>query len=156
MSRPDPRADPLPPKELVLEACSGRLGSEHPVLRMALELARLHATAERAVDARDLLHRRMALIRGIDRWLACQLPPARGGAHLHTESVGTVIDRLARYSSSARSALVFDDAPVERHYAWRRLAELAVGYADLSHEVSTGVRRVPDLGNLRLIGSDQT
>jgi hypothetical protein len=29
--------------------------------------------------------------------------------------------------------------------AWQRLAELTVGYTDLSFEISAGVRRLPDL-----------
>lgn len=146
--RPDPSAEPLPPKDLVLEACTGRLITDHPVLRSAHELAHLHIAAQRVPDARNLLHRRLELIRRIDHWLARELPPAHGGAHLHTESVGAVVDRLARYTASARLSLLSDDTTVERHYAWHRLAELAVGYGDLAYEVGAGIRRIPDLGHL--------
>ncbi|NEW40207.1 DUF4254 domain-containing protein [Nocardia cyriacigeorgica] len=149
MRGPDPSAEPLPSKDLVLEACTGRLITDHPVLCSANELAYLHIAAQRVPDARNLLHRRIELIRHIDCWLARELPPAHGGAHLHTESVGAVVDRLARYTASARMSLLSDDTVLERHYAWQRLAELAVGYSDLAYEVGAGIRRIPDLGHPR-------
>ncbi|WP_245839092.1 DUF4254 domain-containing protein [Nocardia donostiensis] len=91
--------------------------------------------------------RRAELIHGIDCWAATQLPPAHGGAHMHTESLGAVIDRLARYAVLARIALTTDTTELELHHAWKRLAELALGYCDMASELAAGLRRLPDLGD---------
>ncbi|MGY2062642.1 DUF4254 domain-containing protein, partial [Nocardia gipuzkoensis] len=98
-----------------------------------------------SVTAADTIDRQRAqLVHDIDRWVATELPVAPGGARLHTETVGTVIDRLAQFSALAYLALtttpdwLADDA-------WRRLAELANAYVDLATEVSAGRCRLPKL-----------
>ncbi|MQY30102.1 hypothetical protein NRB56_57000 [Nocardia sp. RB56] len=141
--------EPLPPKHRLLDACRG-LPVEHGpdahfVLRCACRLAELHeqrmATEPGTVTEID--HDRARLVHDIDRWVARELPTAHGGARMHTETVGTVIDRLAQFSAQAYSTLL--GAPEWMvHDAWRRLSELAVAYEDLATEVSTGVCRLPD------------
>ena len=142
--------DPLPSKRLLLDACAGRRSGNHPVLWAASELGRVHAALRAAGGGRELAIRRSGLIRHIDRWLATELPSAHGGAHMHTESVGVVVDRLARYSVLARAALAEGHTEPELHSAWHRLSELALGYRDLAVQVVTGSRRLPDLGDPEL------
>ncbi|MEV0294892.1 DUF4254 domain-containing protein [Nocardia sp. NPDC050710] len=143
--------DPLPSKELILESCAGQHSVAHPVLWAAGELAQAHRTLRVSTGPRgEIAIRRAGLIRHIDRWLATELPTAHGGAHMHTESIGAVVDRLARYSVLARAALSEGATEPERHRAWHRLSELALGYRDLAFEVAAGLRRLPDLGDPEL------
>ncbi|MRH88191.1 hypothetical protein GFY24_12175 [Nocardia sp. SYP-A9097] len=48
---------------------------------------------------------RACLVHDIDCWVASRLPIAHGGARRHTESVGVVIDRLARFWVLAHATL---------------------------------------------------
>lgn len=138
--------EPLPPKEHILEACRALPPSDHPVLASAHLLAGLHRQRLYAdFDITIELDRHRArLIMAIDRYLADELPPPRGEAHLHTETVGMVVDRIAQYSVKAHETLRSDPEWVV-HDAWHRLAELALGYEDLVYEVSAGLRRLPAL-----------
>ncbi|WP_406280392.1 DUF4254 domain-containing protein [Nocardia sp. NBC_00881] len=136
----------LPTRSQLLHACrDGNPLPDHPVLRRARELAALHARSLGAVPAvvADLDEQRAHLVRDIDRWAEVRLPPAHGGAYLHTESLGAVIDRLARLSARAYAALA-DDAEWDLWFAWERLAESAVAYEDLATELATGRRRLPN------------
>ncbi|WP_330232049.1 DUF4254 domain-containing protein [Nocardia sp. NBC_00508] len=137
----------LPSKDFVLEACTGRIRLPHPLLEAAYELAALHeARLDTPYPAREEIDRhRTRLTRHIDRWVASALPQAMGAAYLHTETVGAVVDRLARYSVLAHTALHRDTRQPEMHYAWQQLAELALGYGDLSFELTAGRRRLPTL-----------
>ncbi len=134
----------LPPKDLLLQACRGLEPGEHFVLRRACRLAELHEHRLSVSAAAEIDRQRAQLVHDIDRWVAMELPVAPGGARLHTETVGTVIDRLAQFSALAYLALtttpdwLADDA-------WRRLTELANAYADLATEVSAGRCRLPRL-----------
>ena len=135
----------LPAKNLILAACRGDVRDDHPVLRWASDLSDLHQQLSGANEsARDEIDCwRGELIRDINRWVARQLPPSLGCARMHTESLGAVIDRLARLSASAHAALA-GIGEWELIEAWERLAELAIGYEDLTDEVSTGRRRLPN------------
>ncbi|MCP2290265.1 DUF4254 domain-containing protein [Nocardia amikacinitolerans] len=139
--------EPLPSKKHVLRAFRAKPSEEHPVLQSAHTLGELHVRRLRTeADATgDIDQRRVHLVLGIDRWVATELPPAHGGAHMHTESVGMVIDRLAQFSARAFASLVSEPDWVV-HDDWERLAELALGYQDLALEVSAGIRRLPYLG----------
>ncbi|MEV0706476.1 MULTISPECIES: DUF4254 domain-containing protein [Nocardia] len=144
--RPGTPSNLFPSKELLLDSCAGKRGASHPVLWAAGELALAHTELRTAAGPRgEIAIRRTSLVRHIDRWLAAELPSAHGGAHLHTESVGAVVDRLARYSVLARGALTDRHPEPELHHAWHRLSELALGYRDLAFEVGAGLRRIPDL-----------
>ncbi|WP_245721902.1 DUF4254 domain-containing protein [Nocardia crassostreae] len=113
-------------------------------MRAAHHLAELHerrlaATPEQLAD---LESRRTDLVRQIDCWVTAQLPPSHGAARVHTETLGAVIDRLARLTAHAFSALAGTSGQ-ELTAVWQNLAELAVGYEDLASEVTTGHRRLP-------------
>ncbi|MFI9510766.1 DUF4254 domain-containing protein [Nocardia sp. NPDC052566] len=140
----------LPSKEQVLEACRAVPRTTHPVLDAAHQLAGLHRQRLRAVPGRtgEIDQHRARLVLTIDQWVAAEAPVPHGGAHLHTETVGTVIDRIAQFSTHAYEIML--SAPNRAvHDAWERLAELALGYQDLADDVSTGHRRLPDLGTPR-------
>ncbi|WP_454198060.1 DUF4254 domain-containing protein [Nocardia sp. Marseille-Q1738] len=137
----------LPSKHLVLEACTGSIRQPHPILEAAYELAALH---EARLDTpyagrQEIDHHRTRLTRHIDRWVASALPQAMGAAYMHTETIGAVIDRLAKYSVFAHTALHRDTQQPHIHYVWQQLAELSLGYGDLSFELAAGTRRLPNL-----------
>ncbi|WP_040868197.1 DUF4254 domain-containing protein [Nocardia exalbida] len=138
-------SDGLPTRSQLLHACREDAPlAGHPVLLRARTLADLHFRRIRmdrgcrcgADGQRD------RLIRDIDRWIGVRLPTARGGAYLHTESFGSVVDRLARLSACAYAAMA-DDQEWDLWFAWERLAEAAVAYEDLVSELSSGRRRLP-------------
>ncbi|MGW5143266.1 DUF4254 domain-containing protein [Nocardia beijingensis] len=142
--------EPLPTKELVLRACRTAPRRAHPVLEAAHLLAGLHQRRLRRElgSANDIDQHRARLVLAIDRWVATQTPPPHGGAYMHTETVGMVVDRLAQFSACAHGIL--SGAPEWAvHNAWERLAELALGYEDLAYEVVAGVRRLPYLSGPR-------
>ncbi|MFE7742894.1 DUF4254 domain-containing protein [Nocardia sp. NPDC057455] len=135
----------LPTRNELLQACrEGAPPPGHPVLLRARTLAELHMRRLRAGEAGvcDIDERRARLMRDVDRWVEVRLPAARGGAYLHTESVGSVVDRLARLSACAYAAMA-DDQEWDLWFAWERLAELAIAYEDLVTELNSGRRRLP-------------
>ncbi|WP_306356757.1 MULTISPECIES: DUF4254 domain-containing protein [unclassified Nocardia] len=133
---------PFPIKREMLAACRGDASDTHPLLPIARELSEIHQRLLTVDDdTRAAIDRRRAeLIHVIDAWVALELPPALGCARLHTETMGAVIDRLAEFSACALEALSVGG---DSFIAWERLAELAVGYEDLTAEVSSGRRRLP-------------
>jgi len=140
----------LPPKHLLLEACRGLTYDGHPVLKCACRLSELHEQRLSAAPGPtlDIDRDRAQLVSDIDRWVATELPRAHGGARMHTETVGTVIDRLAQFSALAYLSLTHEPDRVI-HDAWRRLSELAVAYDHLAGEVTAGLCRLPDLSGHR-------
>ncbi|MEU6585131.1 DUF4254 domain-containing protein [Nocardia sp. NPDC046763] len=136
---------PLPPKHLLLQACRGLPPDDHPVLRCAGLLADLHERRLTRAGGTDRIdHDRARLVHDIDCWVAAELPKAARDAHLHTETVGTVVDRLAQFSALAYLTLAMspDDAV---HDAAQRLTELAIAYEHLAGELAAGRRRLPNL-----------
>ncbi|MFI5781954.1 DUF4254 domain-containing protein [Nocardia sp. NPDC051570] len=85
------------------------------------------------------------LVHEIDCWVAAEMPLPVSAASMHTETLGMVVDRLARYSVDAYVALAAGLPEWRLHHAWKRLAELSIGYADLSSEIGCRTRRLPDL-----------
>ncbi|NNH72983.1 DUF4254 domain-containing protein [Nocardia uniformis] len=136
--------DLLPSKNRLLAACRGDVQDHHPLLQWASQLSEIHQRLLGTDESSrtEIEQRRIGLVRDINQWVAQQLPPSLGCARLHTESLGTVIDRLAKFTAYAHAALT-STAEWELWDAWERLAELAVGYEDLKDEVSTGRRRLP-------------
>ncbi|MGW4089512.1 DUF4254 domain-containing protein [Nocardia sp. NPDC004750] len=135
----------LPTRSQLLHACrEDSPPPGHPVLLRARTLTELHIRrirVNRECGCGGDEHRTQ-LIRDIDRWVEVRLPTARGGAYLHTESFGSVVDRLARLSACAYAAMA-DDQEWDLWFAWERLAESAVAYEDLVSELSSGRRRLP-------------
>ncbi|WP_280259770.1 DUF4254 domain-containing protein [Nocardia abscessus] len=135
----------LPTRSELLQACrEDAAPSDHPVLLRVRALAELHVLRLRVGQAGvcDIDGRRARLIRDVDRWVGPRLPAARGGAYLHTESLGSVVDRLARLSACAYAAMA-DDQEWDLWFAWEQLAEVAVAYEDLVTELRSGRRRLP-------------
>lgn len=98
------------------------------------------AANKRRIDA--LNARRVALVEQIDAWVTERLT-FRAGESLHTETVGTVIDRMAIAWVRA-TTLINSDAPRDHaRIALRQLAELATAYDDLVRDVAAGRRRLP-------------
>ncbi|WP_369690349.1 DUF4254 domain-containing protein [Nocardia miyunensis] len=136
--------EPLPTKYEVLHACRGVGFDRHPILRAAHTLTELH---ERRLGAgcaatAEMDRERALRVAEIDRWVTASLPPAHGAAHVHTETLGAVVDRLAQFTAAAFAALA-NSTDWRLGDAWERLAELAVGYEDLITELQSGRRRLP-------------
>ncbi|WP_433662999.1 DUF4254 domain-containing protein [Nocardia sp. CA-128927] len=127
----------------MLQACRG-MRADHPLLGAARELTSLHQ--RRLTAAHETIHEideyRTRQVRDIDRWVTAHLPVAPGGAYLHTETIGAIIDRLAQHTARAYAALA-DESDWDLWFVWERLAELAVGYEDLIEELTAGRRRLP-------------
>lgn len=144
----------LPTSDLLLRACRGHRVIGGPLLWFARDLAVLH---ERRLIGRggaepdntpavviEIDRRRTELVMAIDDWISRSVPQHRLGATLHTETVGSVIDRIAEASVRAHHALMTMDANDELlHIAWHHLAELADAYDDLITDVLAGRRRLP-------------
>ncbi|TLF81268.1 DUF4254 domain-containing protein [Nocardia cyriacigeorgica] len=133
----------------LLAAIRGHHVPDHPVARLASRLGAAHRSElDATADPADLLWRRTGLIAAIDLWLTARLPVPRPGAPLHTESAGTMIDRIAGAQVHAyRLLMTVPPADPRVHSAWHRLAELVTGYTDCATEVVRGQRRLPILGD---------
>ncbi|QIS14466.1 DUF4254 domain-containing protein [Nocardia arthritidis] len=144
MTYPDKRMI-LPGKELLIAACRGLPHDDHPMLEAAGELAQLHEIRERTpmCEMDKLDRRRTQLIRAIDRWVTLATPVPDAAAQPHTETVGQLVDRLARLTAQAFVPLAQAPEPVF-YDAWVRLVELADTYQDLVEELRVGTRRLPD------------
>lgn len=109
------------------------------------------AVCKRLID--QLNARRVALVEQIDEWVGNQIHSG-ADASLHTETLGSVVDRLAiawvRASRLIKSGGVRDGATV----ALRQLAELADAYDDLVGDVAAGHRRLPAWRSLKSYWSE--
>ncbi|MFI6999169.1 DUF4254 domain-containing protein [Nocardia sp. NPDC050175] len=142
--------------------------NRHSVLSAARQLVECHERRNKAIEAahapdaaegrvaacsllvEDIDGHRAELVGRIDTWVADNVEH-RGGASLHTETLGAVIDRLAAKWIAAQRALRRTPQqrthPVqvdgEAHLQWCRLAELTDGYRDLITDVTEHRRRLP-------------
>ncbi|MET7771429.1 DUF4254 domain-containing protein [Nocardia sp. NPDC005366] len=133
---------PLPSKDMVASACAGIVALDHPVLHAARELGELHQAREHTnVDAFDC--ERTRLVGRIDEWVAAVIPATLGAAYLHSETVGMIVDRLARLSVDARAADAEPGSVSCPGRARDRFTELADAYGDLAFEIARGTRRLP-------------
>jgi hypothetical protein len=153
----------LPRSASIIEAFRDTTSRDHPgqhVLDTANDLAAHHqrqwhaedasrtpdASAEDIAASKQLIDelnaRRVALVEQIDQWVAGQIH-SRADASLHTETLGSVIDRLAIGWVRAKSLMNTNDARDRARLALRQLAELADAYDDLIRDVAAGHRRLP-------------
>jgi Protein of unknown function (DUF4254) len=155
----------LPRSASIIEAFRDTTSGDHPsqhVLDTANELAAHHhhqqqwqaedmsracgastediAASKRLID--ELNARRVALVEQVDGWVASQIL-SRTDASLHTETLGSVIDRLAIAWVRANSLINSGDTRDRARLALRQLAELADAYDDLIRDVASGHRRLP-------------
>lgn len=137
----------VPGRDMLLAAFRGLPHDDHPMLEAAGELAQLHELRERTPvsEMAKLDRRRAQLVRGIDRWVTLAMPVPGTAALPHTETVGQIVDRLARMTSQAFVPL--SQAPEAVFYdAWVQLNELADTYQDLIDDLRDGTRRLPESG----------
>ncbi|WP_433710722.1 DUF4254 domain-containing protein [Nocardia sp. CA-084685] len=134
----------VPERDMLLAACRGLPHEDHPILEAAGELAQLHEIRERTpvCEMAKLDRRRDQLVRSIDLWVALVIPVPSSQAQLHSETVGQLVDRLARLATEAFVPL--SAAPEAVFYeAWVQLNELADSYQDLVDGLCDGARRLP-------------
>lgn len=138
----------LPTAPQLLCAFQGRRFQDRVLLRSAHALAELH---ERRAVVRDPMLiteidcRRDELVDDINDWVEQELPQHRNGAALHTESLGAVVDRMARSWVEANQVIDHEGAASDNtHKHWYHLAELVDGYTDLVIDVAGGRRRLPE------------
>lgn len=145
-----PTVGGLPTAPQLLSAFQGRRTSEHEPFRSAHALAELHERRLRSAVPADLPEidaRRADLVIRIDEWIAREAPEHRDGAALHTETLGAVVDRMARSWVAANQAIDVEGACSDKtHKHWYHLAELVDGYTDLVTDVAGGRRRLPGQG----------
>lgn len=113
------------------------------------------AAIKRTIDTMNM--RRSGLIEELDAWVGDQLPQDRASP-LHTETLGSVIDRLCiAWVRSQKLRLKNSDSlgPTTSRreiQAERQLAELADAYDTLLAEILDGKRQVPDWRLLKSYG----
>ncbi|WP_433678685.1 DUF4254 domain-containing protein [Nocardia sp. CA-119907] len=135
----------LPDKDVMVAVCRGLPAIvDHPIIDWVGELGHWHGLylQRNLTDSKVFDGHRARLAREIDRWVNLN-PVALAGACLHTETFGSVVDRLAYLC-----ALAFH-APSEmlrggaRFDAELLVQDLADGYQILNVQVSQGHRRLP-------------
>lgn len=104
------------------------------------------AACKRLID--DLNSRRVMLVERIDDWVAREIR-CQADASLHTETLGSVVDRLAIAWVRTNSLVSAVDARDRARLALRQLAELAGAYDDLVRDVALGRRRLPTWRSLK-------
>ncbi|MFC4374782.1 hypothetical protein ACFO5K_11795 [Nocardia halotolerans] len=134
----------LPGRDMLLAALRGLPHDDHPVLDAAGELAVLHQLRERVPvrEAAGIDRRRWQLMRAIDRWVILAAPVPFAAADEHCETLGGLVDRLARHSALAFVALAGAPEPVF-YDEWVRLDDLADSYQRLIDDLWAGVRSLP-------------
>jgi hypothetical protein len=154
------REPTLPQSASIIEAFRSGTEPADELLRLAARLAHQHqhqwaaetvsrdpsATAEqiaaskRRIDALNAA--RAALIEQLDDRIARRISTGAGQMPLHTETIGSVIDRLG--IAWVRTGSLLDNGAKERaRQALNQLRELATAYDDLVREITAGTRRVP-------------
>ncbi|WP_171050232.1 DUF4254 domain-containing protein [Nocardia cyriacigeorgica] len=121
-----------PGQDDLLSAIRGHHIGCHPLDGWAADLGIVHTQLLDYPDMALLRHRRERLIAMIDSWLTPRLPRPHRTAICHSESMGTLIDRIAAAQVQAWIRLMRQPADhPDVHDAWYRLAELVETYTDL-------------------------
>ncbi|MFE3058780.1 DUF4254 domain-containing protein [Nocardia sp. NPDC059239] len=135
----------IPGKNVLLAALRGWESFDHLFLDAAADLVELHY---RLLTDQDRYGtgagaERVGLVHDIDCWVVLAAPLPYMAARLHTESIGVVIDRLARLSAQL---WVTADDPSDTQFEeiWIELDELATAYQQLADDVLAGICRLPD------------
>ncbi|MEV0359400.1 DUF4254 domain-containing protein [Nocardia sp. NPDC050697] len=147
---PVPSRDPTPPllpsAEELCSAIRGHHIAPHPVTRFAGELGHLYQQPHARPSECNCRREELAL--AVDLWASGNLPIPYPDARLHTETLGAVIDHLARTQTHAYHLLMTTDdvsAP-HVHAAWYQLAELVDGYTELALALTQRSTRLPAPG----------
>ncbi|MEV6426363.1 DUF4254 domain-containing protein [Nocardia sp. NPDC051463] len=135
----------LPGRDLLLAAIRGWEYDFQPLLNAAYALTRWHRRAVTFTDAiqfEPVVGQRIGLMCGIDRWVEAVIPTPHADAFLHTETVGSVVDRLALISAMLSAA---EEQPDNTSFEdiWIQLDDIADGYQDLVDDLCARTRRVP-------------
>ncbi|MGY2090484.1 DUF4254 domain-containing protein [Nocardia gipuzkoensis] len=147
MASPDEVVRILPSGESLLSAIRGHHVDGHRLTRFAAEFGRLYQRSPARLG-RGCRCGSDELVLAVDTWAAMNLPVPHSGARLHTETLGAVIDRLARSQVRAYHLLMtVDVSDPQVHAAWYRLAELVDGYTDLADALTQRSVRLPALGD---------
>ena len=121
--------------------------------RVSVHDDRLLADLKRRIDAMNMVRSR--LIDEIDAWVAANVPQ-NVRASLHTETLGSVIDRLCIALVRANRLQKAPRSSARSELARRQLTELASAYDHLTCEILSGSRRVPDWRTLKSYGPSAT
>jgi uncharacterized protein DUF4254 len=92
--------------------------------------------------------RRVELVERIDDWIARHVPQRAKGT-LHTETLGSVVDRLAIAYVRCENLTAADSVGADARAAIRQLGELASAYDCLVSDVIAGRRRLPEWRSLK-------
>lgn len=148
---------------VVRDDATTELCDAHPVLTVGARLAEQHrrqwaaedlsrspgasdaavAGTKRRIDQLNLL--RAHCVDEIDAWCDTHLPESTVDAPLHTETVGSVVDRLAIAAVRA--------SQLRTARAGAQLEELAHAYSTLISDITAGRRRVPSWRTLKAYGT---
>lgn len=106
------------------------------------------AASKRTIDGLNMA--RVDLVDQIDEWVSRRVH-SRETASLHTETLGSVVDRLA--IAWVRSNNLTTSGPSDRaRLALTQLVELADSYDDLVRDIASGQRRLPAWRQLKSYG----
>ncbi|GAB3209143.1 hypothetical protein GCM10027294_22350 [Marinactinospora endophytica] len=109
------------------------------------------AVSKRRIDAFNA--RRISLVEQIDTWAGSRVANVTEEASLHTETLGSVVDRLA--IAWVRANNIRESGNRDRaRLALRQLMELADAYDDLVRDIGTGHRRLPVWRSLKTYGGE--
>lgn len=123
-----------------LASCHQRQWAAEDACRAPGAPAEEVARVKRRID--ELNATRTSLVERIDVWVEGEVRRSANGL-LHTETLGSVIDRLAIAWVRAGNLEAAGGRPFRARLARRQLAELAEAYDALVCEVTAGRRRLP-------------
>ncbi|MBV2366226.1 DUF4254 domain-containing protein [Streptomonospora nanhaiensis] len=109
------------------------------------------AESKRRIDA--LNARRVSLVEQIDTWADRNVTSKTEEAPLHTETLGSVVDRLAIAWIRAKNIRESGNRNRAR-LALRQLMQLADAYDDLVRDIGAGQRRLPVWRSLKTYGGE--